>query len=55
MASLMQQEDRSDCQFMYQGKWSLFPLGNLESSEAEANADYLLLRLRQGLLNPPRE
>ena len=56
MASLMQQGDRFYCQFVYRGKRHCFPLGQVEKSEADSKvnqADYLLMRLRQGLLKIP--
>jgi len=56
MASLMQQGDRSYCQFMYLGKRHCYSLGKVEPGEAEAKiaqTDYLLMRLRQGLLKVP--
>ena len=56
MASLMQQGDRYYCQFVFRGKRHCFPLGKVELNEAKAKAyqaDYLLMRLRQGLLQIP--
>jgi integrase len=56
MASLMQQGDRFYCQFVYMGKRHCFPLGKVSCDEAEAKinqADYLLMRLKQGLLQIP--
>jgi integrase len=56
MASLMQQGDRFYCQFVYQGKRHCFALGKVGLQEAEAKinqADYLLMRIRQGLLSVP--
>jgi hypothetical protein len=56
MASLMQQGDRFYCQFVYFGKRHCFSLGKVPRDEAEAKinqADYLLMRLKQGLLQIP--
>lgn len=56
MASLMQQGDRYYCQFYYHDKRHCFSLGKVEHREAEAKAsqvDYLLLRLKQGLISLP--
>jgi hypothetical protein len=56
MASLMQQGDRFYCQFLYFGKRHCFSLGKVPHDEAEAKinqADYLLMRLKQGLLEIP--
>ena len=54
MASHMRLADRFYCQFMYQGKRHCFPLGQIAESDNKVNqADYLLMRLRQGLLKLP--
>lgn len=56
MASLMQQGNRFYCQFIYLGKHHCFSLGKVPRDEAEAKinqADYLLMRLKQGLLQIP--
>src|SRR5207249_4987360 len=56
MASLMQQADRFYCQFKHLGKRHCFPLGKVDPDEAETKigqVDYLLLRLRQGLMQLP--
>ncbi len=56
MASLMQQGECIYCQFYYSGKRHCFSLGKVGDAEASAKiaqVDYLLLRLRQGLLKVP--
>ena len=56
MASFMQQGERFYCQFIYLGKRHCFSLGKVPRDEAEAKinqADYLLMRLKQGLLQIP--
>lgn len=56
MASLMQQADRFYCQFVYHGKRQCFALGKVTQDEAEAKVsqvDYVLMRLKQGLLKLP--
>jgi hypothetical protein len=56
MASIMRQGDRFYCQFVYNGKRHCFALGKVAESEAElkvSQANYLLLRLHQGLLQIP--
>ncbi len=56
MASLQQKGDRWYCQFVYQGKRSTFPVGNVSEEEANAKAaqvDYILLRLKQRLIKLP--
>jgi hypothetical protein len=56
MASLMQQGDRFYCQFVYFGNRHCFSPGKVPRNEAEAKmsqADYLLMRLKQGFLHTP--
>jgi integrase len=56
MATILQQGDRYYCYFVHYGKRFSFPLGKVKRSEADAKADqvdYLLLRLKQGLLHVP--
>ena len=56
MASLMQQGDRLYCQFYCSGKRHCFSLGKVDEGEANAKiaqVDYMLLRLRQGLMKLP--
>lgn len=52
----MQQADRFYCQFVFHGKRQCFSLGKVDPQEAEAKsaqADYLIMRLKQGLLQIP--
>jgi len=56
MASLMRRGDRCYCQFVFQGKRHCFSLGPVAPDEANHKVnqvDYLLMRLRQGLLKLP--
>ena len=56
MASLQKRNGVWNCVFRYQGKRHWFNLGEIEQSEAEAvsaKVDYLLLRLKQHLLEIP--
>ena len=56
MASLMQQGDRLYCQFYFSGKLHCFSLGKVDEGQANAKiaqVDYMLLRLRQGLMMLP--
>ena len=56
MASLQKKGESWYCQFLYHGKRHTFTIGKVEPDEAEAKAnqaDYLLMRIRQGLLTVP--
>ena len=56
MASLQQKGDSWYCQFLYHGKRHTFTVGKVADAEAEAKAsqvDYLLMRLKQNLLQLP--
>jgi integrase len=58
MASLQERNGVWNCVFRYQGKRHWFNLGNVERSEAEAvsaKVDYILLRLKQHLLELPAD
>ena len=55
-ASLLRQDDRFCCQFLNYGKRHCFALGKVDRAEAEAKtaqADSLLMRITQGLLQVP--
>ena len=56
MASIQKKADSYYCQFCYNGKRHTFAVGPVEPAEAEAKrqqVNYLLLRLKQGLLGLP--
>jgi integrase len=56
MASLQKKGESWYCQFMYQGQRHTYTVGKVEESEAQAVAarvDYLLMRIRQRLLEVP--
>jgi integrase len=56
MASLQKKGDCWYCQFLYQGKRHTFTVGKVSDDEAETKAgqvDYLLMRLKQNLLQLP--
>lgn len=56
MASLQKKGENWYCQFLYRGKRHTFTIGKVDRDEAEAKsnqADYLLMRIRQGLLTLP--
>ena len=58
MASLQKKGESWYCQFLYHGKRHTFTIGKVEPDEAESKAnqvDYLLMRIRQGLLTVPPE
>jgi integrase len=58
MASLQRRGESWYCQFLYHGKRHTFTIGKVEPDEAESKAnqvDYLLMRIRQGLLTVPPE
>lgn len=56
MASLQKKGDTFYCQFLYHGKRRTFTVGTVPQLEAEAKArqvEYLLMRLKQGLITIP--
>jgi integrase len=56
MASLQLRDGRWQCQFMYLGKRRTFALGKVSEAEAKAKSEqvkHLLMRIDQGLLEPP--
>ena len=56
MASIQKKGDNWYCQFMYQSKRHTITVGKVEEAEAKATAariDYLLMRIRQRLLEVP--
>ena len=56
MASIHQKGEAWHCQFIYRGKRHTFSLGKVSQEEAESKAsqaDYLLMRLKQSLLQLP--
>jgi integrase len=56
MASIQKKGDSWYCQFLYRGKRHTFTIGKVDDEEAETKAnqvDYLLMRIRQGLLTVP--
>jgi len=56
MASIHHKGDAWHCQFLYHGKRHTFSLGKVSQDEAETKAsqvDYLLMRLKQNLLQLP--
>jgi hypothetical protein len=56
LASIQKKGDAWYCQFMYQGKRHTFTVGKVEESEADTvkgNVEYLLLRIKQHLLDVP--
>ena len=56
MASLQERNGVWNCVFRYQGKRHWYNLGEVAASEAEAvsaKVDYILLRLKQNLLEIP--
>lgn len=56
MASLQKKGDAWHCQFLYRGKRHTFGIGRVTEAEAESKAsqvDYLLMRLKQGLIELP--
>ena len=56
MASLQKKGDGWYCQFMYRGQRHTFAVGKVDEDEARnvaATADYVLMRLKQGLMELP--
>jgi hypothetical protein len=56
MASLQKRNDVWNCIFRYQGKRHWYNIGDVEESEAQsvsAKVDYLLLRIKQHLIEVP--
>lgn len=56
MASIQKKGDNWYCQFLYHGKRHTFTIGKVEDEEAQIKSnqvDYLLMRIRQGLLTVP--
>ena len=55
MASLQKRGNAFYCQFLYQKRRFTFALGPVSEAEAQAvasKADYILMRIKQGLLDP---
>ena len=56
MASIQKEGDTYCCQFWHRGKRHTFTVGKVPEAEAQAKAaqaDYLLLRIRQGFIEIP--
>ena len=58
MASIQKKGEAWYCQTSYRGQRKTFTVGRVSEAEAKAKADqadYLLMRIRQGLVEPPAD